>query len=374
MYTVADSLATLKAEIPTGLVTPGSLAAITQLSRRLPAALCECFGFEVRLGDDQARTDFALQVCTPRGWRLLARASELAPFSEIGDAPATSWKRISTLAAARCAGQRGYESIIANAWLEFDVEPSSPRHGVPAVFLELTAEGGTARRLSSVFDALEQLAGARMSPEGRRTIAECADNLPAAARISQVGTMLSRDRVPVRLCVCGLTPDGLVDYVRVVGSAALGELAHGLFEAVPPQDAQLTLDLDVIDRVLPRIGIEYALRENRQLDGRPEPRWAQFLSRLRDIELCTPAKCDAVLAWAGADRRRFRHRPQPTLAFRGLSHVKIESAGDGQLVAKAYVGFLPDRLTLLFAADETDPVPRADTPPHEDALSVEEAR
>jgi hypothetical protein len=114
----------------------------------------------------------------------------------------------------------------------------------------------------------------------------------------------------------------------------------------------LTLDLDVADRIMPRIGIELSLPQSRELDGLPEERWRGFLDHLAGAGLCTGARRRGVLAWAGCSREQFRHRAQSTLVFRGLSHVKLEGDRSERLSAKAYIGFLPDRLTLLFADDD----------------------
>ena len=352
MYTVADSLASISPSLPTGLVGPESLAGIERIAGGLPAGLCECFGFEVRIGEVQARTDFALQVSTPAAWRLLA---ELSASSPVAHGPAVSaWERITALGAAWCESGRRLPEVIPAAWLEFDIEPSSPRHGIPAVFLELGPRVDNAAAAQLALAMIPELAAAPISPSGRRAFAACVENLPPDARISQVGTMLSRSIAALRLCVGCLEPSAIPAYLGSLGTPGLPELAERILAVAPVGGERLKVDLDIVDSVLPRVGIEYALPDNRQLDGEQERRWGLLLDRLAEAGLCTRAKRDAVLAWSGTGRVTFPHRSQPVTAFRGISHVKVDADAEGRLGAKAYVGFLPDRLSLMFAATESE--------------------
>ena len=100
MYTIADSLASISPSLPAGLVGPDSLAGIALIAAGLPAGLCECFGFEIRIGEVHARTDFALQISTPAAWRLLAGLSASPPVAH-GPA-ASAWERVTALGIAWC--------------------------------------------------------------------------------------------------------------------------------------------------------------------------------------------------------------------------------------------------------------------------------
>jgi hypothetical protein len=352
MYTVADSLAAISPCLPTGLVGPESLAAIGLIADRLPAGLCECFGFEIRIGEVQARTDFALQVSTPAAWRLLAGLSASSPVAH-GPA-ASAWERITAFGTAWCESGGQLPEVIPSAWLEFDIEPSSPRRGIPAVFLELGPRVDNAAAAQLALTMIPELAAAPISPSGRRAFAACVENLPPDASISQVGTMLSRSVAALRLCASGLEPSAIPAYLGSLGTPGLPGLAERILAAAPVAGERLKVDLDIFDSVRPRVGIEYAVPDSRQLDGQQEPRWHQLLDRLADAGLCTPAKRDAVLEWSGAVRVKFPHRPQPVTAFRGISHAKVEADAEGRLGAKAYVGFLPDRLSLMFAATDSE--------------------
>ena len=307
MYTVADSLAAISPSLPAGLVGPESLAGIERIAGSLPAGLCECFGFEVRIGEVQAPTDFALQVSMPAAWRLLAGLSASSPAAHGPAAPA--WERIAALGTAWCESGGQLPESIPTAWLEFDSEPGSPRHGIPAVFLEVGPRVGNVVAAQLALAMIPGLAAAPISTSGRRAFAACVESLPPGARVSQVGTMLSRSVAALRLCVSCPEPSAIPAYLGSLGTPGLPALAERILAAAPVAGERLKVDLDIFDSVRPRVGIEYAVPDSRQLDGHQEPRWRQLLDRLADACLCTPAKRDAVLEWSGAVRVKFRTAP-----------------------------------------------------------------
>jgi hypothetical protein len=349
--TVADTLDVLAPHLPGTLLSARARREIQSVARRLPARLTECFGFELPLGDRLQRGDFAVQISTPRGRRLLAGAGRTPDFpAVVGDERA--WTCIRRFGEAWCDESSPLGRLLASTWLEFDVDPAAPRHRIPSVFMTLAPDARD-RTLECVRAGAELIGGAPLSPATLHTVTECVEALPPGAAVHQVGTMLSRRFTPLRLCFTGIGADRMPDYLAGVGLPGEAESARGLTESLLDGAGDAMLHLDVVDRLLPRIGVEYTVAGNEELGGRPEARWEDFLDRLVAHRLCTPQKRAGVLAWAGSSREQFEHQPCPSLVFRGLSHVKIDCRPGHEPVSKAYIGFIPDRLTLLFAGADT---------------------
>jgi hypothetical protein len=345
--TVADSLDVIAPYLPPALLSTGARRDIWRVARRLPAQLSECLGFELPLGDRRARGDFAVQVSTPRGRRLLGDAGRTPEFPTVaGDEWA--WARIRRFARTWCDDDSPLARHVTSAWLEFDVDSAGGRHRIPSIFMRVTSVRAD-EVLRCVADSIELLGGAPLPGASRDALARCVDALPARAELHQVGTMLSRRFVPLRLCVAGLGTERMPGFLADVGLARAGERAREIGETLLDDTGDVMLQLDVVDGLRPGFGVEYSVTANRELDGRPETRWAAFLDRLVARGLCTPTKRRGILAWAGASREQFTHQPCPTRVYRGLSHVKLDCSTDGPPVPKAYIGFIPDRLTLLFA-------------------------
>lgn len=355
MISVADSLAVLEPHLPTALLSPRGRDDIRAIAEHMPATLCACFGFEVVLGDPRARADFAMQVMTRHGWGALAQLGD-GSAGPGGLGHAGAWDRIRRLARWWCEDGSSLAAVAPGTWLEFDVDPRSPLHRLPAVFLGVDPRAGAEGRLPlPLQQGVELVAGASLSPAGETAVARCLGELPDDARLLQIGTMLSRRQVPVRLCLSGVRPEALDGYLRRVGLGAASGALDDLAADLP--GVRLAVDVDIVDGILPRVGLELSLDANRELDGRPEPRWADVLDRLVARGLCTVAKRDGVLAWAGADDAQFAHTAHRTRVYRGLSHVKLALGADGERAAKAYIGILPDRLTMLFADTAIDEPP-----------------
>ena len=350
-WTVADSLDVIAPYLPGTLLSAGARRNIWGVARRLPAPLTECLGFELPLGDPRRRADFAVQISTPRGRRLLAGAGRTPDFpAVVGDDRA--WACIRRFADAWSDDRSPLGRLFASTWLEFDVDPAAPGHRIPSVFMTAAPDAGD-ELLEWIRTGAELIGGAPLSTATADAVAECVGALPRGATVHQVGTMLSRRFTPLRLCFTGIDVGAMPDYLADIGLPDQAASARRLTERLLDEDGKAMLHLDIVDGLLPRFGVEYSVTENQELGGRPEARWEAFMDRLVGHRLCTPQKRAGVLAWAGSSHEQFKHQPCPSLVFRGLSHIKIDCRPGREPISKAYIGFIPDRLTLLFAGAET---------------------
>jgi hypothetical protein len=149
----------------------------------------------------------------------------------------------------------------------------------------------------------------------------------------------------VRLCVRGLQREQIAGYLDALEwEGPRGEL-ETILGSFGQEVGQTDLDLDVCDRLLPKIGLECHLTK--------EPsRFRQFLARLVSGKLCTVGKARALESWGGiayegllpgtwpqnlsVAARLVNHRLQSIFARR-FHHVKIICLPGGPLEAKAYL-------------------------------------
>lgn len=325
------------------LVAPGSLSALATVARQLPGSLTSTFGFECRLGSDRGRADFLVSVRGDRGRRGLAErfAGSADPATQGIGAFAREWSEPSS----------AMGTVVDNVWLEFDVDGS--RSDVPSAFFGFlpsapAAEGSRpraerARHLAATGAALELLGGTRGGPQQLDTLARCFEAHPGA-EVFQVGMMLSRTPALVRLCLRLRSVGDLVPLLRRVGWRGDEANLRRTVEPVAGRADYVCVDLDVGERVHPRVGLEcYVTHGNR---------WPDLLAGLRSQGLCTPDEHEALLAYPGQDVHDGADpRWPPALAaagtvlgpgwtgvvVRSLHHVKVVHHPDGPPEAKAYL-------------------------------------
>lgn len=337
--TVAGTLRTFAGRVPECLLSAAALADCDAVARHLPADLTHCLGFELALGSEAARADFALQVSAPAARRLLARA----PWGWAGAGGA--WARVRAFAEAWVEPGSALATAVPSVWLEYDIEPGAAATAVPSVFLTVDGAGADV-----VARGLALLAGDPLPAGVAAVLRDCAAALPPGGRLLQAGTMLARAPAGVRLCVAGLDAAAVPAYLRAAGwPGPTGAVQQLLGDLLGDAD-RVVVHLDVLGGLLGRIGLEAALDGNRELAGRRERRWSVLLDRLVARGLCRPDKRDGIAAWAGSARVQLPHKPWPTVLYRGLSHVKLTREPSGAVCAKGYIGVLPDQLTLLFDA------------------------
>ncbi len=139
-----------------------------------------------------------------------------------------------------------------------------------------------------------------------------------------------------------MEPAGILHYLGSMAPElipAIEQVVH-LFNGVE----RLHLSFDVIEEILPRVGLEGSF----PCQPRREPRWASLFEGLVRRGLCSPAKRDALLAWTGYDTFWTAPDRWPVAALgpggaclRLLSHVKVVCGPDRDPEAKAYLVFGP---------------------------------
>jgi hypothetical protein len=312
--------------LPRELVPPEALVTIRGIARLLPPV--STVGFEAHLGTAVSRVDFAVCI-RPSECRWLNAG---CPWPDLagrgGESPA--WKKLRDLTECWEDSTCSLNSGIYNLWLEFDVQfPVIP---VPNVLIGLR---GSSEAVSIAQAATDLLLGNRIANSTWRSVETCFGAMPAGGHVFQIGVWLARPLDGLRVCVHGIPIKQIPSYLSSIGWRGDGARLQKMLPCLDRLTHSVAIDLDLVQEVLPRLGIECLPVEAR----RPEfdTRWKVLLDSLVADGLCTHSQQAALLSWPGYNHRRLIW---PSVFVRGLNHVKLVLEPNGEVQAKAYFGFV----------------------------------
>jgi hypothetical protein len=351
-HTLADYVSVAVTADAECLISSQALSRIRCIASHFPGSISDFFGFESVLGNDEASADFLLccQDCQAALETFCVRASDFG--ATVHAHPV--WQRISTFSRLWSDPASPLHEWVQNLWMEFDICGSSAVLPVPSLFIgsyqlrpfslavDLCRMPSHCAWLTEL--AMPVLMDHAHDPVVADQVARCINLLPDRAVVFQVGFMLPRPWRTVRLCVRGILPHDIVDYLRVLDWDGSLEKLEELLDSFSKKVNRVDLDIDVADRVLPVIGLECYLGSD-QLQS--------YLDSLISAKLCTTTKARAVARW---DRTFLQHSwddtapsltpgritaelvvPQSALV-RSLHHVKLVYFSGKVIEAKAYLG------------------------------------
>jgi hypothetical protein len=337
------------------LVSRDALAEIGRVANLLPGAVTDFFGFECPLGILAPTADFLVCSRASQGGRevLTDRRPGRSLPANFNQHPV--WQQVFAFSREWNDPTSALFEAVHNIWMEFDMDGKPTSIPVPSLFLgsNLLEPRATARRLKRMPEhcawltdqALPLLLGRPLDRSICRQVARCVNVLPAGARIFQVGLMLSRATAVTRLCVRGLASAQIPEYLKAIGwEGARGEV-EAIADKLAPLVERIDLDIDVGDRVMPKIGLEcYPAQDLTKL--------LAFMNYLMSGGLCVEPKADGLMRWAGLAHERVTPQiwPRELLAlssflggrvesafFRWLHHVKVVHVPGHPPAAKAYL-------------------------------------
>jgi hypothetical protein len=162
---------------------------------------------------------------------------------------------------------------------------------------------------------------------------DCVQSLPDGARLAYAGCIPTLSQPNLRICIRGLAPAVLPDYLARIGWSGNQDLLRKDVSVVAPMAKEVTLQLDVTDRLMPRIGLEWYGGAS---PAESRPTWIRLLDHLAADGRSDPDKRGPLLSWPGAD---YRDEPEPSIIVRHIHHMKLTYGETGPTEAKAYFGF-----------------------------------
>ena len=353
-FSVDDYIEAVADDMPHELISPESLSRIRPIARLLPGAMTRFFGFECRLGQDAAEADFLVCVHAGEGSREVLAGQEQHGKLNKASRVDPVWRRARDFCAAWTDSSSGLYEEVKNMWLEFDVGECPMAIPTPSVFFGPhraptgdACEDGDHKWVTG--KALPLLLGHALPDPVERRVADCIQRLPRGARVFQLGAMVGREPVFVRICVQGLTPESADAYLEAVGWPGPTAEARTLMADLVGRVDDVAVDFDVGEDVGPKLGLECSFAGKPQ--PQDEPRWPVFLDHLVDGAMCTPQKRQGLLRYPGyahaeSDPDRWPEALLKASAFmssmslsmivRGLHHIKIVYEPGSPLQAKAY--------------------------------------
>ena len=325
--------------VPPELISSDAFLKLDRIAQLLPSSVTDFFGFECLLGSEAPTADFLICSRVRHGSREVLAAWQ--PDVELSPSADSIWLRLRRFAQEWTNAQSPLYNNVHNLWLEFDVDPASTHVPPPNVFIgsdSLCAPDSVASDSSWLpRTALPMLLGHQVSRQTIAVISRCVNSLPSYGHIFQVGLMLARSSAAVRLCIRGLSGAGIPDYLVAIGWDGCMRDVKELIDSFTPITQSVDLDVDVIDRVLPKVGLEL-------YPGNGMSRLHLLVDHLVSAGLCTPCKAAALRSWPGmaeVEHKTFR---------RSLHHIKVVLTSDVPLLAKAYLGVHENRIVRLNAA------------------------
>jgi hypothetical protein len=345
LYSLENSIRAIAPYLPEELVPPGAVERIASVAHYFPDGLSSQFGFECRLGPTTPVVDFVLLVAREKGGReiLAGTHPHINLPQDLRMHPV--WRRVRDFSVGWTdPGSPIYRNVYG-VWIELDLEGPGTSVPVPGIFfhvgdLPLPAAVPPAPSLNLDEDyswvietAIPLLRGARLSATVEERLAACLKLSPACGQVLQVGLFPGRQIEGIRLFLHVRSQEHLLTYLEAVGWVGPSEELTATVGRLFQLGDFVYLNLDVGERVYPKIGIECHFRGVAQPPM--EPRWPSLLAHLVEHGLCTPEKKEALLGFPGASFQRLIYE---RVFYRGLHHIKVVYQPGRPTEAKAYIG------------------------------------
>jgi len=356
----SDYLRLVESHIPEELISSQNFAEIRHLASNFNNDLTSFFGFETRLMNPDARSDYLIAVSARKGQRdaliNLIKSDEFSIFLEQPE-----WRQVAKFAMTWADPHSVLHEKILGLWLEFDTAEESIDKPTPNVFLhteplyfDFPEDFKKCTWLTAT--ALPLLTGHPLSKKLEQSFLNCIKRLPKGASLFHVGVMLSRPISSIRVVIKGIRPKQIVQYLKTVGLSYGAKELSLLIAELEKMANRIVLNFDVIENGIgQKIGIECSFYPENNDQYQPEPRWGAFLDYLVEKGLCLPEKRDALINFLPDTNYEYISslikKEEPLILatkilddkfipnlVRQMGHIKIVYCHNNPLEAKAYFG------------------------------------
>ena len=350
-----DYLHLIESHIPGELVSSKNFDEIKNLANHFTGGLTSFFGFESRLSDSKARSDYLFAVSSMKGEReallnLIKNGNLPKPFHNKSE-----WKQICNFATAWADSKSILHDNVLGLWFEFDTSSHSSEMPIPNIFLQIkklrieTPED--IKKLSWITHiALPLLTGQHLSKKMEKGLIRSIQQLPEGTSVIHVGTMLKREVSGIRIVINRIKPEQIIPYLKSLGWSDETEELSLLLEELENYVSRMILHINVGEDVGSRIGLECSFSKDQY---HQETGWSNFLNYLSEKKLCLPEKKSALLNFLGAEQENTNQDfdsesyipsvmiPDNNFSsalVRYISHIKIVYEPNNPLEVKAYPG------------------------------------
>jgi len=351
-----DYLHSVESHIPKELVSSKNFTEIRDLANHFTGNLTSYFGFESRMSDPSARTDYMLAISSKRGER-----EKLAKLFKNRNLPeeflkTSEWQHIGKFVNAWANPNSVVNKRILSLWFEFDTSDELSKVPIPSIFLHtkpLRADSlDDFNKCKSITrDIIPILTGKSVPKKVEECFLKCLKNLPEGALLLDVGLMLSRPETDMlRLVLNRMKPDQIIPYLKKIGWTDENNRLFKLIEELKKYVTRIVLQINIGEKVDSKIGIECRFFPDLY---NKETGWIDFLDYLAEKGLCIQKIRSEFLQFPNSlhDRTnqefsidsympsvKFQEKPRANALVGYISHVKINYKPNTPLEAKGYLG------------------------------------
>ena len=351
-----EYLSSIESFVSKELISSQNFAEIKKLANHFTENITSFFGFETRLNNLDARSDYLFAVSSKKGEReALARLLQDENISEsFKNQP--EWQNVGKFAAAWVNPNSILYNKVLGLWLEFDTAGSPNERPAPCVFIStvpirIDAPKDIQKYAWLADTALPLLTGKPLSEKMKQRLFDAIQHMPKDSLLFNVGVMLSRSSAGVRLVINRIQSTQIISYLKSLGWTDEQGEGLKLIKELEQEVSRFVLHIGITeDGIDPKIGIECSFYPDRY---NLETRWSGFFDYLIKKGLGLPEKIEMLLGFLGVEQEDASHEfslesymtavklPEKNYSgalVRFISHVKICYKPSHPLEAKAYPG------------------------------------
>lgn len=321
---MADTINRVLPYMPKVLVNSPTRVELKKTARFFPAAWTSFFILECRLSPHENQVDFALAVIKEKD--EFERLANLDPISPV-------WKNIRLFCRECQSPDSALYSTVDNVWLEFDINSPTSQLPTPGFFFGFKKETIVASNSWVPEKAIKLLLDRPLPLLRGKMLDRALTALPDCAELLQIGHLFSRSADALRLCIFPLLLADVASYLESLDAPLPAKSIESHIPDFEHFADHAALDIDILEAVQPKIGLEFFLEESPENN----PRFHSFIEYLVANELCTAEKGAALLKWPGLTREKFRHLNSAYELLRKIDHIKLTLENHVITQAKLYL-------------------------------------
>lgn len=318
-------LSSVESHIAEEFISKQNYEEMKTLASSFTGCITSFFGFETRLNNPDASSDYLFAVSSQGKERETLANQFLTGKLPQSFYSTNEWKNIGKFVTTWADPSSALYNKVLGLWFEFDMVDHSEKVPIPCVFLHtIPIQPNNSDSIQScnwlTSFALPLLTGQKLPEVVEQRVQDAIRKLPEGVSVFQVGVMLSRATSGIRLVLNKIQPGQIIPYLKTLGWSDKNEQLSNFIDELTRQGTHIILHITIGEKgVDPKIGLEcsfYPFRYNF------ETRWSVFLDYLVQKGWCLSEKKDALLRFPGVNQEDM------TTSFNLDSYVKITSSSD----------------------------------------------
>jgi hypothetical protein len=308
------------------LASDESIEKIKKNADWFPAAITNCFCFELDLAETSSNVDFAF-LCnrSSTGAKIIAGLSEIKLHDELFIR--SVWAELRDFCRI-WESAREIQDAITHLWIELDSNQYE-QIPLPCIFFGMPRDHRTdIEWLLPLLETLNHPTSSRLCEFLQR----CFSHRVLTNKRISLGLMFSRETNQTRLVFHRIDHD-IFDLLTDPSFENISDLKL-LMKDLLNMEVHLNLSVDVGELIGSRVGLECQFNDDVRKD---QSSWNALLEYLVSLGCCAVDKKDSLLRWPGGSVERFHHLLMPVAVIRKIKHMKIVHQPGFPIQAKAYL-------------------------------------